>query len=185
LIRFESLFPEKFVLYTVKRRLDPHPILFRGLMMKLKVTLISPYQDITANGLRIISSYLKRERHDVDLIFLNITNDRLSDYFTFNKEAFNDLVYLCKSSDLIGFSLMSSHFVKVKELTIKIKEKLDIPIIWGGIHPSVKPEECLKYADMVCIGEGEETMLELANKLKTANINNIKNIWLGDLLPKN
>ncbi len=40
-------------------------------------------------------------------------------------------------------------------------------IIWGGIHPSLLPENCLKedYIDYVCIGEGEETAVEFADCL--------------------
>lgn len=33
--------------------------------------------------------------------------------------------------------------------------------IMGGVHPSACPEECLKYADMVVRGEGEETFYEI------------------------
>jgi radical SAM superfamily enzyme YgiQ (UPF0313 family) len=142
----------------------------------MKVTLISIYGSILANGLRIISSYLKKHGHEVDMIFLNITDFKPSG--TFSQEVLDGLIYLCKSSDLIGFSLMTYHFIKVKELTIKLKDQLEIPVIWGGVHPTVKPEECLKYADMICIGEGEEAMLELVNKLKSGNITSVKNIWL-------
>jgi radical SAM superfamily enzyme YgiQ (UPF0313 family) len=38
--------------------------------------------------------------------------------------------------------------------------------LWGGIHPTIKPEECLDYADMVCIGEGEQAMSELTDKMQ-------------------
>lgn len=43
----------------------------------------------------------------------------------------------------------------------------DSKIIWGGIHPTLLPEECLRedYIDYVCIGEGEETAVEFADHL--------------------
>lgn len=143
---------------------------------KTRITLISSYNYTIANGLRIISAYLKSHGHDVQLIFFN---DDSSKKFSeeYNEVIFGDLIELCKSSDLIGFSLMTNHFFKIKELTVKIKQKLGAPIIWGGIHPTVKPEECLEYADMVCVGEGEEAVLELADNLQSGNIFNIRNIW--------
>jgi len=53
-----------------------------------------------------------------------------------------------------------------------------MPVIWGGIHPTVRPEECLKYADMVCIGEGELSLLELVDKMKKApDSTSIEGIW--------
>lgn len=32
------------------------------------------------------------------------------------------------------------------------------PIIWGGIHPTIRPDECFEYADMVCVGDGEDAL---------------------------
>lgn len=39
----------------------------------------------------------------------------------------------------------------------------NMPIVWGGIHPTLMPEETLQsqYADIVCIREGEETFADL------------------------
>lgn len=43
----------------------------------------------------------------------------------------------------------------------------DVPTVWGGIHASILPEQTLKnpYVDIVIIGEGEDTLLELAKTL--------------------
>lgn len=37
-----------------------------------------------------------------------------------------------------------------------------IPLVWGGVHPSLLPEQTGKhpFVDIVCVGEGEETLLE-------------------------
>lgn len=52
------------------------------------------------------------------------------------------------------------------EMSQMIKTKSKIPIIWGGIHTSILPEECLKenYIDFVVIGDGEKTLLELSQE---------------------
>lgn len=43
----------------------------------------------------------------------------------------------------------------------------DVPTVWGGIHPSILPEQTLQHplADIVVIGEGEATLPELVNAL--------------------
>ncbi|TAL17852.1 B12-binding domain-containing radical SAM protein [bacterium] len=43
-----------------------------------------------------------------------------------------------------------------------------IPIVWGGTHPSVMPEQTLENenVDIVVVGEGDESFLELVNSLR-------------------
>jgi anaerobic magnesium-protoporphyrin IX monomethyl ester cyclase len=45
----------------------------------------------------------------------------------------------------------------------------DVPIVWGGIHASLLPEQTLEnpLVDIVVVGEGEATLLELVHALKT------------------
>jgi radical SAM superfamily enzyme YgiQ (UPF0313 family) len=47
----------------------------------------------------------------------------------------------------------------------------DVPIVWGGIHASLLPEQTLEnpYVDMVVIGEGEATLLELVKALESGS----------------
>ena len=50
-----------------------------------------------------------------------------------------------------------------------VKERYpDVPIIWGGIHASLLPEQTLKnpYVDIIVIGEGETTFEELVKALE-------------------
>jgi len=44
----------------------------------------------------------------------------------------------------------------------------DVPIVWGGIHPSLLPEQTLSnpLVDIVVVGEGEETFEELVKTLE-------------------
>ncbi len=43
----------------------------------------------------------------------------------------------------------------------------DVPTVWGGIHPTILPEQTLQHplVDVVVIGEGEATLLELVKAL--------------------
>lgn len=90
----------------------------------------------------------------------------------------DEVVSLCSDSDLIGISLMTNFFVNAAQITRKIKCNLDTPVIWGGVHPTIRPEESLELADIVCIGEGEEALLELAGSMdRGEDYSNIAGLW--------
>jgi radical SAM superfamily enzyme YgiQ (UPF0313 family) len=67
--------------------------------------------------------------------------------------------------ELIGFSLTALTIKPAAELTEKLRQHFDAPIIWGGAGPTIEPDRCLEHADMVCINEGEELIVELANRI--------------------
>jgi radical SAM superfamily enzyme YgiQ (UPF0313 family) len=43
----------------------------------------------------------------------------------------------------------------------------DVPIVWGGVHPTLVPDSTLRHplVDAIATGEGEETVVELARCL--------------------
>ena len=43
----------------------------------------------------------------------------------------------------------------------------EIPVIWGGVHPSIMPEQTVSHPDVdaVIVGEGEQTLLETVDRL--------------------
>jgi len=127
----------------------------------MKISLVSTLPGIHEFGLRTVSACLKRAGHDVDLFFL------MKDFHKkYSKTAMNNFVKLTKESELVGISLMTNFFDNAIQITQKLRESCNFPILWGGIHPTIRPEECLNYADMVCIGESEETVVELADKIQ-------------------
>lgn len=69
---------------------------------------------------------------------------------------------------LVGFFVMSGLQVgKAYEVTKLIKNKKDIPIVWGGPHPTILPEEVLNYGDVdFCVrGFGTDALTQLVEKL--------------------
>lgn len=67
------------------------------------------------------------------------------------------------SSDLIGLSVMTAHVKDALRLSDIAKEiDKDIPVMWGGVHPSLLPDQCVadRSIDYAVIGEGEETLVE-------------------------
>ena len=70
----------------------------------------------------------------------------------------------------VGFSVMTGpQTMHSAWLSRKLKGLSHAPIVWGGVHPSLLPQQCLQedYIDMVVIGEGEETALELTQRLES------------------
>jgi len=127
-------------------------------------------------GLGIIAAYLKRNGHDVQGLHINPeTKDGIELVDIENQiTEFNP--------GLIAFSSVSNQFEFVKQIANHLKDKgLNSKILVGGIHATISPENILKEdsIDMVCLGEGEETIIELADKLhKNEDISKIRNIWL-------
>lgn len=146
------------------------------------VTLISPYSDITSLGVRCLSAYLRANGVKTRLLFLPHTPPEIKSVRSdelYSKRALEHLVDLASDSVLIGVSLMTNYLNCAVTITQAIKEKLPVPVIWGGIHPTIMPEECLPFADMVSVGESEEALLELVRKMEQRNdISNIRNIWV-------
>lgn len=81
----------------------------------------------------------------------------------------------------VGITMLSGNMIKnaLKIARIIKKRNKNMPIVVGGVHPTVLPEETLKSSliDFVVVGEGEETVKELATSLIYGNgFDNIKGI---------
>lgn len=148
----------------------------------MKITLISLDSELYCYSIRILSSCLKKAGHSVDLVFLipPEAERTIDKYRTEYPEGLLDrLATQCSKSGLIGISLMSNQFMQAIAVTGGLKKHgIKAPVIWGGIQPTVEPEECLRYTDIVCVGEGEEAIVELAGKIETGrDYNDTKNLW--------
>jgi len=82
--------------------------------------------------------------------------------------------------DLIGVSAVEPTFMLAINLLESIKE-FDIPNIVGGVHAIFSPDHVMGYdvVDMVCIGEGEESIIDLCSKLENnEDYSDVGNIWV-------
>src|SRR6478735_2676543 len=81
--------------------------------------------------------------------------------------------------DAIGFSVISGIINEAGIVTKKLKEHFSVPFIWGGPGPTLEPERCIQLTDLVCVNEGEEVIVELANKIdQKADITDIQGTWV-------
>jgi len=131
----------------------------------MRVALISTYASPIAMGLRYISACLKRAGHETQMYFLAARRREALE--PLRPQVLEDLLARLREADLIGLSLMTNSYLRAVEVTKAIKQAgIRAPVVWGGVHPTLAPEECLEHADFVCRGEGEEVMLELADVLQ-------------------
>jgi len=84
--------------------------------------------------------------------------------------------------DFVAFSAVTDFYRYASEIAKEIKQKVDVPIIFGGIHATSVPELVINepHIDIVCLGEGEHAMLELCNRAEEYRKNkllDISNIW--------
>ena len=141
----------------------------------MKITLVSVSTYPSDQGLRTISSYLKKHNHQVKIIFLTASEDYS---ILYPKKVLSQLFSLCKNSDLIGVSSFACTSKRASQI-INILKKLNKPIVYGGIHATISPELCIKDSGIVCVGEGEEAILDLVNAIeKHKPIDKIKNLWI-------
>ena len=131
----------------------------------MKTILLQP-NSITSRGiltaplaLLFIGEMARSHGHEVKII------DRNIDYSTkkFIKKFRPDVVGVSVfTGPLIKDAVSISKFVK-KEFADETK------VVWGGMHPSLLPEQTISnsFVDVVVIGEGEVTFAELLNSLES------------------
>jgi len=141
----------------------------------MKVCLISTSTFPSDQGLRTLSSCLEEAGHEVLMIFLPLVEDYMRRY---SKKELQEIYNKTKNSELVGIGSMESTTGRAKQLIDLFQEK-NIPIVWGGPHPTFFPEKCFDMCDIIAVGEAEEAIVELANKMgKGEDITNVKNFWI-------
>jgi anaerobic magnesium-protoporphyrin IX monomethyl ester cyclase len=87
-----------------------------------------------------------------------------------NHPAWQELLEVLKTHkpDIVGVSLLSIEVAAARKVSQVVKSwNPQCWVIWGGNHPTFLPTECVSYpeVDLVCRGEGENTLLELCQIL--------------------
>ena len=95
-------------------------------------------------GIGYMSAVLKKAGHSTSLLHIEKELSR--------KELWDSVGSF--APDLIGFSATTNQYPYVEQYAGWVKERFDVPIVCGGIHPTMSPEEVIadKHIDMVCIG---------------------------------
>ena len=130
-------------------------------------------------GIRYLSAALQRAGFATHIVFLRDWRHNLLEMPTEKEIELALSVIAAKKPDLIGLGFMSSLFPMAKAITKRIQTRFPkTPIVWGGIHPTSVPEECIPFVDYVCVGEGEVAILDLCDALfEGAPTTAIPNMW--------
>jgi len=70
---------------------------------------------------------------------------------------------------LVGFSTLTGPpLLPTMQASKAIKNTLPVPVVWGGLHPTMLPRQTLMndFIDIAAIGEGERTIVELTGLLR-------------------
>lgn len=118
-------------------------------------------------GMAYLAAVLEKGGHEVALCDMRLYPE---DTYLFKK--ITDF-----KPDLIGFSTASFGYKLSYSIIDKIKERFNIPLAVGGSYVSVAFSKILEdtKADYVVYGEGEQTFLEIANKVPLKDIRGL--IW--------
>jgi anaerobic magnesium-protoporphyrin IX monomethyl ester cyclase len=144
-------------------------------MQRAKITLISFTDDIYCIGPRRISAQLKRHGFEVDLVFLRPTDFWGQATQRFRKHYENDdlpesvyrqLIDLTKDSAIVGFSVWTHQAEQVTLITDRLRQEIDALLVWGGIHPTSYPDDAVRAAGAICMGEGDVSFLRLAEAIE-------------------
>ncbi|MFT4978715.1 MAG: anaerobic magnesium-protoporphyrin IX monomethyl ester cyclase, partial [Myxococcota bacterium] len=123
----------------------------------MKVSLVSPYPDITNYGLRTLSAVLREAGHETQVICMpDFAGDGESHHVRMSEERYppqviDQMLEVMSGADMVGITLMTHYFDSARQITQAVKKHLNIPVIWGGFHPSVRPDECISNADYVAV----------------------------------
>ena len=154
----------------------------------MKITFVSPgYENL---AVEYLSSYLKKYGYKTSLVYdpllfsdcyFNIP--KLNNIFNFTPRVIKEISY--QKPDLVAITAITPFYRWALNISENIKKIIDVPIILGGIHASAVPERVLKNKsiDMICIGEGEEPLLDVVKTIEKSDyekLKTIKNIWYQD-----
>ncbi len=143
-----------------------------------RVLLATPY-GIENRGIRYLAASLRKAGFEPHLVLIKrwVNND-LKPPTDKETRLFIDLV---KELDplLVGIGFGAPYFPMVTALTRRLRQVLPVPVLWGGVHPTVCPEDCIDHVDYVCVGEGEEAVVELSQALQgQGDVMSVAGLWL-------
>ncbi|MBU0468332.1 MAG: glycosyltransferase, partial [Candidatus Omnitrophica bacterium] len=139
-------------------------------------SLLKPLQslDQIQLGVSYISSYLKQHGHKTELLVL-------SKMFEKSNSVLIDDHIKKFSPKVICFTAVATEYPFISKVAKYIKQKYpDRYLVVGGVHASLNPDEVLEDVfDAVCVGEGEQPVLELVTALENGKRpTKIPNLWI-------
>ncbi len=139
----------------------------------MKIALVYPnltrLERVTL-GLAYVASYLKTRGHECELV----------DYTWGGGVEKTVRAVKASGAKIVGFSVKSGEVDFCVAIAERLKRELNCTILFGGVHPSIAPEDTilLDCVDVLCVGEGEEASADLLDSLERGEMDRaIPNLW--------
>jgi len=121
-------------------------------------------------GLASLSAVLKQTGHQTDLLATeSVSPTRIESKL----RSF--------APGLIGVTTTTDQFPLARKLIACISKISSAPVVLGGIHPTVCPDESIAVPEVtaVCVGEGEGAILDIVERLRNGgDLTSIPNLWV-------
>ena len=152
----------------------------------MKVTLINPAQldskykfmGVVAPPLGLAYMAAVLEENDIEVNIIDACALELSlDDIAYELNPSPEIIAITALTPTIGKALETANFAK--------KTCPDAMIVMGGYHPTFNYKEILdhEYVDVVIMGEGENTLLDLAKTVETGgSLKDVKGLAFGDII---
>jgi anaerobic magnesium-protoporphyrin IX monomethyl ester cyclase len=149
------------------------------------VRVLFYYRGIESLGVGYLMSMLKHNGHEIDLIFDPGLDDNLflkAPHLAWmnRHEALLERARAFRP-DIVAMGSPTNIWPFASKMAEKLKHALGVPIVVGGHHAQALPDYILENpnVDMVCIGEGEIALLELANRMgRGEDYTDIPTLWV-------
>ncbi|MCX7022287.1 MAG: radical SAM protein [bacterium] len=132
-----------------------------------------------APGLRLLSSLGNAAGHNTYLLFLIKESTTFQERRLETSRELAAFVSLLDelSIDVVGLSVMTPEYHRAVRVAECARAE-GRHVVWGGIHAAIRPEECLPYADAVCLTEAEATWTAYLDALERSGDRRLPNFVL-------
>jgi radical SAM superfamily enzyme YgiQ (UPF0313 family) len=133
-------------------------------------------------GLASLSSVLKGAGHQVELLSYPFSKWNDIDQYAKPEKYFSFPLIgreiLSKKPDIVAFSVFSANFVFYKRLVDHLKGLCDIPILVGGVYPTLNPDLLMTESkcDFLFRGEAEPVVADLVTAIHAGTYHRIPNL---------
>ena len=146
----------------------------------MKILIIDNFS--TNFGTSILSAVLKKAGHEVVLQNYKLSKWKGIDQYT-NPQKYFPFDKISESAiettpDVIFFSVFSANYMFYKHTAEAIRHKTDIPILIGGVLPTLAPDLFMNDSccDYLFRGDGEPVILDLIEKISNGKYQDVPNL---------
>ena len=137
--------------------------------------------DVENNAVRILAATLRAAGFKVvEIYFKDWISNALDPASDAQLENLAKIVRR-EELNLVCLSIRASAYANQADIiTTYLHNSLDIPVLWGGMHPTMMSDDCIQRTDMVLKGEGELALLDFVRNLKSGDLDRIyssPNVW--------